>query len=208
MSNAANESSAVLSDYAGAAFDETDSQTAEGPLRLDVLAVNAADVVRSAGGWLFNRAQHGWTVNVFLAEYYAGTALRILGANVVPLQYFSAVPLAGGRPHLLAASSAMFGPGDHTSADLGNGLMAARARVVVWGDPLPDMLDRRLDDFRHRLTPAGMAFKVHAMRAVIAEQLPPCPSEEFRGRARTMCPCDFDLEASGRLARVPTSQYS
>lgn len=34
--------------------------------RLDVIATDVADVVRSAGGWLYDRVGAGWEVNVLV----------------------------------------------------------------------------------------------------------------------------------------------
>lgn len=169
------------------------SLIAEGPLRVDVIAVDAADVVRSAGGWLFNRSRHGWAVNVFLVEHYHGQALQILGAKVLPLQYLSELPTSREGPHLFAAAADVIGLGNGACTGVAKVLTRARGRVVVWGSPLPTKLDRGLENLQHRLTPAGLAFKAHAMRAVEAEDTVPGPSEQFRGHMKAMTPCDFDL---------------
>ena len=47
--------------------------------RLDVIASNADDVVRSAGGWLFDRAMGGWDVNLLITDPSDARPLRILG---------------------------------------------------------------------------------------------------------------------------------
>ena len=36
--------------------------------RLDVVAANAADAVRFAGGWMYDRVMAGWDVTVLLAD--------------------------------------------------------------------------------------------------------------------------------------------
>ncbi|HWE91683.1 MAG TPA: hypothetical protein VG317_19635, partial [Pseudonocardiaceae bacterium] len=36
--------------------------------RLDVVAVSAADVVQSAGGWLYDRVMAGWEVTALLPD--------------------------------------------------------------------------------------------------------------------------------------------
>ena len=48
--------------------------------RLDVVAADVADVVRFAGGWLFDRAMAGWDVTVLVADHPDERPLRILGA--------------------------------------------------------------------------------------------------------------------------------
>ena len=57
--------------------------------RLDVVASSVVDVVRFAGGWLFDRAMAGWDVSVLLtdlADQPDGRPLQILGAQVVDLE--------------------------------------------------------------------------------------------------------------------------
>ena len=189
----------------GGSMDAPVSLADDGPLRLDVIAVDAADVVRSAGGWLFNRSHHGWAVNVFLAEHSDGRALQILGAKLLPLQSLSEVPIPGARPHLVAAASEVIRSGNGARTGVAKVLAQARGRLVIWGDPLP--IGRPLENLQHRLTPAGMAFKAHAMRAV-AEDSVPSILEEFRGRSRAMGPYDFDLSAAPRFTRTSPSSSS
>ena len=54
--------------------------------RLDVLASSVSDVVRSAGGWLFDRAMAGWEVNLLIADPPDARPLQILGISVFPLE--------------------------------------------------------------------------------------------------------------------------
>ncbi|MGA8547342.1 MAG: hypothetical protein WB785_19075, partial [Mycobacterium sp.] len=55
--------------------------------RLDVVAANVADVVRFAGGWLFDRAMAGWDVTVLLVDHPDERPLQILGAQILDLEY-------------------------------------------------------------------------------------------------------------------------
>ena len=41
--------------------------------RLDVVAGSVVDVVRFAGGWLFDRAMAGWDVSVLLTDLWPTT---------------------------------------------------------------------------------------------------------------------------------------
>ena len=50
--------------------------------RLTVLAPSVVEVVRSAGGWLFDRAMAGWDVTVITSDHSDSRPLRILGASV------------------------------------------------------------------------------------------------------------------------------
>src|ERR1700739_2914666 len=49
--------------------------------RLDVVAASAADVVQSAGGWLYDRAMAGWEVAVLLPHGGDTRSLRVLGGR-------------------------------------------------------------------------------------------------------------------------------
>src|ERR1700716_3630970 len=54
--------------------------------QLNVIAASVADVVQSAGGWLFDRRMAGWEVNILLSGQNDAHALRILGATTVDLR--------------------------------------------------------------------------------------------------------------------------
>ena len=57
--------------------------------RLDVVAADVADVVKFAGGWLFDRAMAGWDVTVLVADRRGDPSddrpLQILGAQALDL---------------------------------------------------------------------------------------------------------------------------
>ncbi len=50
--------------------------------RVDVVATTVADVVRCAGGWIFDSVMQGWAVNVLVTQPGDARALAILGATV------------------------------------------------------------------------------------------------------------------------------
>ena len=52
-----------------------------GKYQLDVTACDVADVVRHAGGWLYDRAMAGWDVAVTVTGNCDVTPLRILGVR-------------------------------------------------------------------------------------------------------------------------------
>ena len=54
--------------------------------RLDVVASNVVDVVKFAGGWLFDRAMAGWDVTVLLTDHPDDRPLHILGAQTLDLE--------------------------------------------------------------------------------------------------------------------------
>src|SRR5439155_14971420 len=54
--------------------------------RLDVVAADVVDVVKFAGGWLFDRAMAGWDVTVLLVDHPDERPLQILGAHTIDLE--------------------------------------------------------------------------------------------------------------------------
>ena len=50
--------------------------------RVDVVAASVADVVRGAGGWIFDRTMQGWAVNVVVPQPGDTRPIAILGATV------------------------------------------------------------------------------------------------------------------------------
>ena len=71
--------------------------------RLDVVAASVADVVRFAGGWLFDRAMAGWDVTVLLTDRVADhrdeRPLHILGAQTLDLEdALAAISIPGSKP--------------------------------------------------------------------------------------------------------------
>src|SRR5258708_15035725 len=70
--------------------------------RLDVVAADVADVVRFAGGWLFDRAMAGWDVTVIVADHSHERPLQILGAQIVDLEHALASAGDPPPPHTLA----------------------------------------------------------------------------------------------------------
>ena len=53
--------------------------------RLDVVAANAADAVRFAGGWMYDRVMAGWDVTVLVADRSDDRPLHILGVEMIAI---------------------------------------------------------------------------------------------------------------------------
>lgn len=194
MTDAAVELSKGPHDDDGAAAVVGLAMPAEGPPRVDVLAVGVADVVVSAGGWLFDRARSGWAVTVFLPTEEDVRPLHILGIKAFPLQRFSdELPRSTGRPHTVAASSAVVDGDRRARANVSLALRRAPGRVIVWGDPRPGNLGNRFGALDHQLSVAAVAFKKQALRSVGIDSAQVEPTERFRGRLKGLSPCDSDL---------------
>jgi hypothetical protein len=131
--------------------------------RLDVVAADVADVVKFAGGWLFDRAMAGWDVTVAVDGNVDDRAIRILGARV-------ATPAAGLHgaasappPHVLAVATDVF----VTNETVRRLALAARAGnatdVLLRGRRRPPNLNCRFVPVRHRPSAAAHVFKSHAL---------------------------------------------
>lgn len=127
------------------------------PYQLDVIGVHVADVVDSAGGWLFDRVMAGWTVRVAVADPGDVAALHILGVQTVSLAAaFSATPAA------LAVAGAVCSADDRISNALAASVRSARTEVTVWGDVWVPGVGRPGDEVRHELSSAARVFKAQA----------------------------------------------
>lgn len=163
--------------------------------RLDVLAADAADLVRCAGGWMFDRSMAGWRVEAWLLDADDLRPLQVLGVNG---HRFGSGPDRTGDD--VAAGLAV--SADLVSADGGvrdevcGALTAGRTEIVVWGGGWPARLGGRAEPVRYRMSAAARTFKRHALMAV------GCPDLGVGAIESLMCggyrPVDSDLVAAGR----------
>ncbi|WP_374024423.1 hypothetical protein [Mycobacterium sp. HNNTM2301] len=151
--------------------------------RLDVVAATALDVVRFAGGWLFDRAMAGWDVTVLLADL-AGHAddrpLRILGARVVDLEDALASAHSRPRPQALAAAADLFGCDSRVRQGVLQALDHGVTEVTLWGEAWPSELDDSVGLVQHRLSMAARTFKAQALAAAALPDGSIGPVETFR----------------------------
>jgi hypothetical protein len=133
--------------------------------RLDVVAASAADVVHSAGGWLYDRAMAGWEVTVLLPHRCDSRSLRILGVRTAELDAEFALPGTGSTSQSLAASAEAFTADarvrDKVLESLDNGL----TEVALWGDGWPLGVNRAMTRAQHLLSAAARTFKGYALAA-------------------------------------------
>ncbi|OBA73189.1 hypothetical protein A5641_06000 [Mycobacterium sp. 1554424.7] len=130
--------------------------------RLDVVAASAADVVQSAGGWLYDRVMAGWEVSVLLPHAGDARSLRILGVRA----FDGAGPdLTWSRSQSLAVSAEAFTADplvrQKVLASLGDRL----TEVALWGDGWPLGVDRAMTRTQHVLSAAARRFKGYALAA-------------------------------------------
>lgn len=129
---------------------------------LDVIGVDAADLVRSAGGWLFDRAMAGWDVRVTLTKEGDLRPLQILGLRIGERR---------DQPVALAVAGVL---GFQVQTALNRG----DAEVTVWD---ADRLTG-LEPVRYVLSSAARAFKAQALAAVGLDPTELRQVEVFRSR--------------------------
>ncbi len=91
--------------------------------RLDVVAPSVAEVVRNAGGWLFDRVMAGWDVTVMITGDDDIRPLQILGVDTADLE--TVMRAVGGTA---APADAWRSP--RTSSSATNG--SAKVSSVLW----------------------------------------------------------------------------
>lgn len=134
--------------------------------RLDVVAATVVDVVRFAGGWLFDRSMAGWDVTVLVADHPDDRPLQILGAQVLDLEDALASPQARSRPQALAAAADLFGCDPRVRRGVLQALDHGVTEVTLWGETWPSELDESVGGLvQHRLSMAAKTFKAQALAA-------------------------------------------
>ena len=151
-----------------------------GKYLLDVTACDVADLVRSAGGWLFDRSMAGWDVNVAIVGDGDPGPLHILGLGVTPREPDDDAG-APARWVALAASADAVSADPTLRADVLNTMKRGLGDVLIWGHGRPDGIERGLDTVEHELSSAARVFKGHALAALGLAEVANA-FETFRGR--------------------------
>src|SRR6516165_8374631 len=126
--------------------------------RLDVVAASAADVVQSAGGWLYDRVMAGWEVTALVPHGCDTRPLRILGVQASDADPRFA--LAGSTSQSLAFSADVR-VRDKVLESLDDRL----TEVALWGDGWPVGVNRAMTRAQHVLSAAARRFKGYALAA-------------------------------------------
>jgi hypothetical protein len=173
------------------------SQPAAGGLgkyQLEVTACDVADVVRSAGGWLYDRAMAGWNVTVALTRGGDLRPLQILGVTVHP-QVDDEDSSGPPRGRALAVSSEVVASDPLIRSDVVKALKRGLTEVTLWGDSWPAGLEFRGAPVEHVLSSAARAFKAHALAALGSSE-PVGPVETFRSKSTAVFADYSDLTPS------------
>jgi hypothetical protein len=138
--------------------------------RLDVVASSVVDVVRFAGGWLFDRSMAGWDVTVLLtdlADCPDVRPLQILGAQTLDLEDAVAAVESRPRPQALAAAADLFECDSRVRQGVLQALDHGVTEVTLWGQSWPAELDDSVGLVQHRLSMAAKIFKGQALAAAL-----------------------------------------
>jgi hypothetical protein len=133
--------------------------------RLAVIAPAAADVVRLAGGWLFDQVMAGWDVSVLTADNADPRPLRILGARRVDLEMVLARQVRGSCLQGIALWAGPYEADARVRRMVLEALEDGLTEVRVWGDRCPADFNDTAGRVRHRLSVAARAFKAQALAA-------------------------------------------
>lgn len=131
--------------------------------RLDVVAASAADVVQSAGGWLYDRVMAGWEVTVLLPHACDTRPLRILGVRALAPE--AQASLADSTSQSLAVSAEAFAADARVREKVLESVADRLTEVALWGDGWPLAVNRAMSGAQHVLSAAARRFKGHALTA-------------------------------------------
>jgi hypothetical protein len=132
--------------------------------RLSIVAADMADAVRSAGGWLCDRARAGWDVDVLVPDHHNTRPLTILGATATDIGAVGSALSQAAHGAELAVTSRVLAADPAIKADV---LRAVKkgAAITVWGEDWPTAVGGAIDPTEHRLSSAARAFKTYALDA-------------------------------------------
>jgi len=148
--------------------------------RLDVVASSVVDVVRFAGGWLFDRSMAGWDVTVLLTDHPDDRRLHILGAKTLDLESVLASVGTHPRPQALAAAADLLGSDPRVRTGVLQALDHGVTEVTLWGTTWPAELDDSVGRVQHRLSMAAQTFKAKALAAAAVPAESVANVETFR----------------------------
>ena len=150
---------------------------------MTVVATSVADVVASAGGWLYDRRMAGWQVTVLVEDRDDQRALRILGADVLGVSgRLEAIADDPDRASTLAVSADLYAA-DRRVRRFVSASEHNRAEVALWGDPAS--VDDDISAVTYRLSAAARAFKAQALMAAHVSTGPVQATEALYRRGAT-----------------------
>lgn len=151
--------------------------------RVVLTAPRVGDVVRGAGGWLFDRVAAGWDVLVLTAEPGDPRPLHILGATALDLETAWALPRHGRRPHAVALSAETYGADARVRDWLHRALEAGLADARIWDCRAAARAEGAGPPMPYLPSGAARAFKAQALVAAALQAEQAAAPEVFHGIA-------------------------
>ena len=148
--------------------------------RLVVVAYSAADLVKSAGGWLFDRAMAGCDVTAVLTERADDRALQVLGVQATEFDGAPTSRLCDNEAALVVSAD-LYRTDARVREAVLDMLDAGLTSLVMWGEHWPQEFDGLGGCVHHRLSIAARAFKAQALIAAAAPADNITDVESFRG---------------------------
>jgi hypothetical protein len=180
---------------AGSRVDRWASVEHGSSYQIEVLGARVDDLVKSAGGWLFDRSMAGWVVNVLLHEEVDTRPLRILGLHPINCRV-ERVRRMPSRALVVSAHSA--NANSLLGDDVAKALRRGHSEVTLWGSAAPAKLADEAHLVRYRMSAAAQAFKAQAL---LAASIPPASApaiETFLDYAGWGCSDGSDSLRFGR----------
>ncbi|MFD0364630.1 hypothetical protein ACFQZZ_24585 [Nocardia sp. GCM10030253] len=146
--------------------------------RMAVFAPSALDAVRSAGGWVCDRAMAGWDITIVTAPTDP-RPLRILGVHLLDPELSPSAAVRELAPQAIAVAGDLYRSDEQVRDCVLGQLSRAPMEITVWGELWPSELGPRIRPMEHRLSYAARAFKARAWAAVALPDAPIAPVESF-----------------------------
>lgn len=147
--------------------------------RLAAIAPSTAEVVRFAGGWLFDYVMAGWEAMVLTADHGDRRPLEILGARARDPETVLAL-LAGRCLQAIAVRADLYESDALVRRMVRTAVEEGPAEVRFWGDFRRHDIGNAAAPVAHRLSLAARAFKAQALAAAVAAAGPREDVEVFR----------------------------
>jgi hypothetical protein len=139
-----------------------------------------AEVVRFAGGWLFDQVMAGWDVTVLTTDPAEPRPLAILGVRTVDLEGVLERRVRGSCLQAIAVHADLYDADTRVRRMVTEALGEGQTDVRFWGERWPDELDGAAGPVWHRLSVAARAFKAQALAAAAVPADPAELTEVFR----------------------------
>jgi hypothetical protein len=142
-----------------------------------------ADVVRCAGGWLFDQVMAGWDVTVLTPDRADSRPLQILGVRVRDLDATLALPVLGPCLQAVAVRTDLYDSDMRVRHLVHTASCGGQAEVRFWGGR--QRADLGTAPVSHQLSVAARAFKAQALTAAAVPVDPGEVAEVFQRREGT-----------------------